>query len=103
MSSQDNMPIPEAALRDPKSREMIRAWVAEEALWCSINIGTWDGVKDVEEPTAWGILLADVARHVANALEELKGSDKQRTISDIREAIMLELSDPTSGHRGDFV
>ncbi|MCB9893256.1 MAG: DUF5076 domain-containing protein [Planctomycetes bacterium] len=103
MSNRDELPIPEAAMRDAKSREMIRAWVAEESLWCSINIGSWEGVEDTDEPAAWGILLADVARHVGNALRDMKGADPVDVVLAIREMFLAELGEPTSDHNGDFV
>jgi len=61
--------IPDAAVADAESAEMIRAWVAQKALHCALRIGVWD------DPAAWGILLADVARHVANAHQESEGKD----------------------------
>jgi len=33
--------IPDAALRDPNSMEMLRVWIAEKSLWCSLRVGIW--------------------------------------------------------------
>jgi hypothetical protein len=46
------LPIPGAAIGDTKSFEMIRAWVANHGLHCSLNIGVWENHLGVEEPTA---------------------------------------------------
>src|SRR5262245_33211441 len=62
-------PIPEAALRDKDAVEMLRVWIAEGGLRCSIKVGMYRETMDVAEEKAWGTILADVARHVANALE----------------------------------
>ena len=97
------LPIPAAARRDKKSREMIRAWIAENDLWCSINVGSWEGVDDIEEPHAWGILLADVAHHVANALHEWKGAERPKVLKAIRKAFLAEVGNPTSTQNGKFV
>jgi hypothetical protein len=56
-----------------------------------------------EEPANWGIMLADVARHVANALEETRGLDKRTTLLAIAELFNAELSSPTDDPSGFFV
>ena len=89
--------IPEPAVRDPNSTEMIRAWVAQKALHCSLRIGTW------KDPSAWGILLADVARHVANAHQESEGRDRAATLQSIRKLFNAELDKPTDEPKGGFV
>jgi len=95
------LPIPPAALKDHKAIEMIRTWVAAEQLHCCVNIGHWHG--EFDEPSAWGILLADVVRHVANALEEEFGMDVREAIPAIRESFLAELAKPTSMHQGRYV
>jgi len=51
MDNQSELVIPPAALEDADAAEMVRAWVANKALHCTLRIGVW---KDVG---AWGILL----------------------------------------------
>jgi hypothetical protein len=89
--------IPETAIKDPQSTEMLRAWVAQKALHCSLRIGVW------KEPAAWGILLADVARHVANAHQEADGRDRATTLAAIRKLFNAELDKPTDEPKGSFV
>ncbi len=74
---ESELPMPELVKKDPKAKEMIRAWIAGSGLHCSLNVGMWHGVHTTDEPSAWGILLADVARHVSNALEEEFGIDRR--------------------------
>ena len=76
----EELPIPPAVRSDKKARELIRAWAAHGGLHCSLNVDSW-GEK---EPTFWGILLTDVVRHVANALNEAKGWDKNETVREIK-------------------
>ena len=97
------LPIPPAALNDPRAEEMIRAWVAANGLQCSLNVGMWHGVHPVDEPSAWGILLADVIRHVSNAMEEQFGVDRRETLHRIQESLQIELGRPTSKVKGKFV
>ena len=75
--------VPGAAIADPKSVEMIRAWIANRGLHCSLRIGAWEQNPGVREDHAWGILLADVVKHVADALATM-GKDKKATIAAIR-------------------
>ena len=94
--------IPPAAQRDDQSIEMLRAWVAEEGLHCSLKIGVWEGRSDTTEERAWGILLADVVKHIANAMRDKYGSDISETKVRIVKALFKELEMPTSEAKGAF-
>jgi Domain of unknown function (DUF5076) len=97
------LPVPPAATRDPNAIEMARAWIAENALHCSVMMGIWDE-RDRKEPgEAWGILLADLARHYANALEEDQGISAEDTRVGIMHSFNSEIRRPTSSHSGEFV
>jgi len=61
--------VPPAAQEDDKSVEMLRVWIAQKGLHCSLNIGMYEEAKRVNEEKAWGIILADAAKHIADALE----------------------------------
>ena len=91
------LPVPPAAKSDKKAREVVRAWVADNDLHCSLEIGTWGD----KERVAWGILLTDIVRHVANALAE-KGLDKEETVHEIRRVFNTELDSATSQASGSF-
>ena len=69
--------VPEAALRDPDAVELARVWVAEEGLHCSLKIGMYHESTDVDERRAWGTILADMTRHIANALRDAYGLDTE--------------------------
>jgi hypothetical protein len=96
------LPIPGEAIVDPKSVEMLRAWIANHALHCSLNIGVWESSPDVDERHAWGIVLADVAKHVADAFAT-EGKPRDESIALIRRSFLDELDEPTSASAGDFV
>jgi len=93
--------IPPVAQRDDKAIQMISGWIAEQGLHCTLNVGMWDS-QGRNEPAAWGIMLADVIRHVANALQESNGSDSTETALQIVESLQVEFKDPTSGVQGGF-
>jgi len=91
-----DLTVPGEVARDPRASELLRAWVANNGLVCSLRPEIWD------DPANWGILLADVARHVANAIEELNGSDPEETLAAIQDLFNRELSNPTDESTGSF-
>lgn len=93
--------IPPAAQRDENSIQMLSAWIAERGLHCTLNVGMWDGAGH-DEPKAWGILLADVIRHVSNAICESKGTPSEQNLTAILDSLRNELDDPTSPAKGSF-
>ena len=61
MSQKDALPIPAAASKDPRSLEVLRVWIAGGQQHVALAFGMW------EDAAAWGLLLADLARHIAEA------------------------------------
>jgi hypothetical protein len=53
--------------------------------------------------TGWGILLSDIARHVADAMQQTKNLDEAGTLSRIRSVFNSELDKPTADVAGKFV
>lgn len=98
----DQRPIPPAALADENSVEMLRVWIAQEKLHCSLKIGMYQE-RNIDECTAWGTILADAARHIAMALGSEYGDDQQHTLDKIRIKFNAELAQPTSEASGEFV
>ena len=96
----DERPVPEAALRDKKSLEVLRVWIAEHALHCSIKVGAFEG-SSVPETKAWGIILADTAKHLTNALCE--NSTDRDYLREITKSFIEEVENPTSKATGSFV
>jgi hypothetical protein len=58
------LPIPGPAAKDKKAREILRVWASGGRQRISIDTDDEDG------PAGWGIVLVDLARHVAAAYEE---------------------------------
>lgn len=102
MTSQNELTIPPAASADPNSIEMARIWVAQRKLNCVLNIGHWHGTSGIDERHAWGIVLADIARHASNAIHEGFGTDVQENLNAIVESFRVEIGDKTSEHDGEW-
>jgi hypothetical protein len=80
---------------------MLSAWIAERGLHCTINIGFFAG-QGHKEPKAWGIFLADVIRHIANAQNEETGASPAGTVQELLDSLNTELEAPTSKAEGSF-
>ena len=63
---------------------------------CTLDVGVW------KNPSAWGIVLADLARHVANAHHEADGISIEQSLERIREGFIAELDAPTDSPSGKF-
>ncbi|MHA6884529.1 DUF5076 domain-containing protein [Ralstonia pseudosolanacearum] len=95
--------IPAAALRDQDAVEMLRVWIAEQKLHCSMKVGMYLETMDIPEEDAWGVILADVTRHLANAMRSGYSANRDVSIEKIKESYLKELANPTSDADGDFV
>lgn len=100
--SLNERPIPGPALRDEAAVEMLRVWIAERGLHCSLKVGMFRDMG-VDEPRAWGKMLADAARHVAAATSETLAVDSSAALDALRKAFIDELAKPTSPISGSFV
>jgi hypothetical protein len=96
MTSERELLIPPVAADDPAALEVVRAWVVKQGLHCTLNVGVW------KDPAAWGLVLADLARHVANAHHKQDGRDARESLASIRKAFAAELDAPTDSPSGYF-
>jgi hypothetical protein len=85
---------------DPDATEMLRLWAAHGKLQVAINIGRYEE-NGYDEAQAWGVILADAARHVANAMSQRYGASRDSEIARIRASFLAELHDPTSAIAGE--
>ena len=96
------LPIPPVAIDDERSVEMIRLWIARQKLHCVLNIGFWEE-REIDERDAWGVLLADMIRHITDAHQHEYGRDAAESITRIRTAFEAEMESPTSRRTGEFL
>jgi hypothetical protein len=82
------LPTPPEAVKDPDATELLRAWVIDQALHCTLNAGAF------EDPATWGVLLADLMQQLADGLKEQEGRDPAQTLQAIRTAMEAELNAP---------
>src|SRR3954452_24120958 len=96
-----SLTIPPAAQRDDNAVQMLSAWIAESGLHCSLKVGIWHAEGRSEAPD-WGILLADVVRHLANAIHDEYGTNPSETTVAVMQSLLAELDKPTSPAHGGF-
>jgi len=96
MADNDQLEVPVAAKTDPRSFELLRVWVANQEQHVSLRAGVWD------DPAAWGIMLADLARHVANSYQDHNGFDGLQVLQRIKAARIAELATPTDEPSGQM-
>jgi hypothetical protein len=90
------LPIPPIAQRDRAAAEIARIWAAEGDQHVTLRAGIW------EDPAAWGLLLVDLAHHVANAYAQ-QGLDRDEALLRIKEGFDVEWASPTGGAEGGFL
>lgn len=81
--------LPPMAAENRKAVEILRVWAAPGAPQQLTLRTCW------KDPAAWGLLLADVARHAVAAYRR-DGHDPQDVLRRIRQLFEAELSSPTS-------
>lgn len=80
------LPVPELAQTDSNAIELVRVWAAAGQQHVSIATNVW------ENPAAWGIMLVDLAKHIAKSYE---GADENDVLQLIKQGIDAEWSAPT--------
>src|ERR1051325_10216824 len=93
MSERDELIIPEGAKEDPNSFELIRIWIANKGQHVALR-NVW------KDPAAWGLMLCDLARHVANAYQQEEGRDPGETLLRIKAGFDAEFVSPTDKVKG---
>lgn len=90
----DEMRPPPAATDDARSFEIARLWVADDAQHVVLRTDVWP------DPAVWGIVLADLARHVAVAYQHKDGHDLEDVMERVLAGFHTEIEshiDPAAG------
>jgi uncharacterized protein DUF5076 len=90
--------VPPGISSDPKARELARVWAAHGEQHVTLDVEAWGN-----DAGNWGILLVDLARHVARAHHELYGTPEHDSLTRIRELFDAEWERPTDPGRGSVI
>lgn len=90
---------------DESATEMIRVWLAHSQQHVSLLLGMWEDAEDkqVDERDAWGFLLADLTRHIANGLNQSHNWPVKSTVQWIRQSYLQNLADDDHEIEGEYV
>ena len=88
--------IPENADKEPEAQELLRLWTTANGERVALHV---DGSIPVE---GWGIMLADLARHLANAYAQKGHGSIQDNYREILASFLLEAGDPTDTVSGSI-
>ena len=89
--------VPLAAIADPNAVELVRVWAADGKQHVTISAEAW------EDPATWGIMLVDLARHVANYYADERGMGREEVLARIKALFEAEWQSPTSEATGGVV
>jgi hypothetical protein len=81
-------PPPGARLDAKNAREVLRAWIVREGLQVSLQ-------PAFDDPSVWGILLVDIARHAARMYADQGDGTFDQAMAKIRFMWDAESSKPT--------
>jgi uncharacterized membrane protein len=96
MERNPDLPIPAAVQQDGKSVELARIWAAGGKQYVSLATGVWS------DPAAWGIMLADLARHIADAYWQAESRDPTDVLARIKQGFDAEWGEPTDRPDGEL-
>ncbi len=83
----DALHIPPAAL-EQGGVELLRAVIVDGGLHVSLR-------RAFDEPDAWGVLIADVARHVARIYANETAMTEDQVLERVRAMFEAEMDEPT--------
>lgn len=86
--------IPAVAAASSDARELLRVWAAGGNQHVSIATGRW------KDPAAWGIMLVDLARHIANAYHLTTGMNADAALMRLRSGFDAEWTHSTDTPMG---
>jgi hypothetical protein len=83
------LPIPPSSLAGESATEVVRVWInADKRMDTSLR-------TVFPDPMLWGMLLVDIARHVARAYEQDGAHTQDEVLSRIRTGFDAEWGNPT--------
>jgi len=92
------LPIPRQIANEQKAFELARIWiVAGGGQHVSLTTGI------VGDTKGWGVLLVNLAKHVANAYHQTRGLDPNQTLAGIKAAFDAEWTNPSEQPTGEVV
>ncbi len=83
------LPIPDSLDTRDSNVEVLRLWAGGGQQLLTLQVGYWP------DPAAWGIVLADLARHCASAYAADSSHSYDDALARITEGLLAEQGAPT--------
>jgi hypothetical protein len=90
----NQLPVPPEAKTDPRALELVRVWAAHGKQHVCLATSLWN------DPAAWGVMLVDLAKHVAAAYQQSAGMDFTSALKRIKEGFDAEWENATDEPTG---
>lgn len=90
------MPTPREVALDDAAFEIAREWIGKKKMTGALSLGRYLESGRSDEPAIWGVILADLARHVARGLRAGYSLDEQATLAAMSKTFEKELRAPSS-------
>jgi hypothetical protein len=91
------LPAPHGAEQSPDGLELLSVWYIDNRPYVSVKAGAW------KDPAAYGMLIADVARHVAHAHGSMEGQDTKEVLQRMLEGFSIQIDDPSHEAEGKVI
>ncbi len=88
------LPLPPQIDSDPKAIEMLRVWASGGEQLVLLNSNIWD------DPANWGVMLVDLAKHIANAYAHSGQYNYISALDRLRQGLDAEWTSPTDSPTG---
>lgn len=100
----NELKIPEGIKDDPNAMEMIRVWIGNKDIHVSMLLGMWEDASnfDIDEREAWGEMLADLIRHIANGLTQSHDYNADASERRIANALLTHLGYGANTIKGEI-
>ncbi len=97
MCSIYELPIPPDVNSAGEAIELARIWAAAGKQHVSLATGLWN------DPAMWGMMLVDLAKHVANGYHQIYGLDTEEALTRIKAGFDAEWGTPTDRPQGNLL
>ena len=93
----NQLPVPSLVDSDSKAIELLRVWIANGKQQVSLVTSVWS------DPANWGIMLVDLAKHIALSYQHSTGENAAEVLNRIRQGFDAEWEAPTDEPTGQLL
>lgn len=88
MANERDLAVPPTVAADASTSEILRVWTSDKGEQVTLRV-------DLFAPAAWGLVLVDVAKHVAHAYARRGGMTANQAFSEVLSGFIAEIGQAT--------